>query len=44
MEWEEKSIRGQSSHQLSFADGFIDPSLYALDEELKKGRPASLQP
>lgn len=24
------------SHQFSFRDGFIDPSLYELDEELKK--------
>lgn len=27
---------GQSSQQLSFGDGFIDPSLYSLDEELKE--------
>lgn len=27
---------GRSSHQLSFGDGFINPSLYALDEELEK--------
>ena len=29
-------MRGQLSQQLSFGDGFIDPCLYALDEELKK--------
>ena len=29
-------MRGQTSQQLSFGDGFIDPSLYELDEELKK--------
>jgi IS5 family transposase len=29
-------MRGQISHQISFGDGFIDPSLYELDEELKK--------
>jgi IS5 family transposase len=28
-------MRGQSSQQLSFGDGFIDPSLYELNEELK---------
>lgn len=28
-------MRGQSSRQLSFGDGFIDPSLYELDDELK---------
>ena len=27
---------GQSSQQLSFGGGFIDPSLYSLDEELKE--------
>ena len=27
---------GQSSQQLSFGDGFIDLSLYSLDEELKE--------
>lgn len=29
-------MRGQISQQLTFGDGFIDPSLYKLDEELKK--------
>lgn len=29
-------MRGQISQQFSFGDGFIDPSLYNLDEELKK--------
>ena len=29
-------MRGQLSQQLSFGDGFIDPCLYALDEELNK--------
>ena len=29
-------MRGDISQQLSFGDGFIDPSLYELDEELKK--------
>ena len=29
-------MRGQIAHQISFGDGFIDPSLYELDEELKK--------
>jgi IS5 family transposase len=29
-------MRGQTSQQLSFGDGFIDPSLYELDEELTK--------
>lgn len=29
-------MRGQFSHQLSFGDGFIDSSLYKLDEELTK--------
>jgi IS5 family transposase len=29
-------MRGQISQQLTFGDGFIDPSLYELDEELKK--------
>lgn len=28
-------MRGTSSQQLSFGDGFIDPSLYSLNEELK---------
>lgn len=29
-------MRGETSQQLSFGDGFIDPSLYELDEELKR--------
>ena len=29
-------MRKAISQQLSFGDGFIDPSLYQLDEELKK--------
>lgn len=29
-------MRKAISHQMSFGDGFIDPSLYQLDEELKK--------
>jgi IS5 family transposase len=29
-------MRSQFSHQLSFGDGFIDPALYKLDEELTK--------
>lgn len=29
-------MQGQISQQLSFGDGFIDPALYQLDEELKK--------
>jgi len=29
-------MRKTISQQMSFGDGFIDPSLYALDEELKK--------
>lgn len=29
-------MRTAISHQMSFGDGFIDPSLYQLDEELKK--------
>lgn len=29
-------MRGQTIQQLSFGDGFIDPSLYELDEELTK--------
>ena len=28
-------MRGQSSHQLSFGEGFIDPRLFELDDELK---------
>jgi len=28
-------VRGHSSKQLSFGDGFIDPSLYELNDELK---------
>lgn len=28
-------MRGQSTQQLSFGDGFIDPSLFTLDDELK---------
>lgn len=28
-------MRGQTSQQLSFGDGFIDPSLYELDQEMK---------
>lgn len=29
-------MRGQSTQQLSFGDGFIDPSLFQLDEELQQ--------
>jgi IS5 family transposase len=29
-------MRGEISQQLSFGDGFIDPSLYELDDELKR--------
>jgi len=29
-------MRGKSTQQLSFGDGFIDPSLYKLDEELQQ--------
>ena len=29
-------MRKAISQQMSFGDGFIDPSLYQLDEELKK--------
>jgi IS5 family transposase len=29
-------MRGQTSKQISFGDGFIDPSLFELDEELKR--------
>jgi IS5 family transposase len=29
-------MRGRSTEQLSFGDGFIDPSLFQLDEELTK--------
>ena len=29
-------MRGQSSQQISFGDGFIDSSLYELDDELKR--------
>lgn len=29
-------MRGQSSQQISFGDGFIDSSLYKLDDELKR--------
>ena len=29
-------MRRAISQQMSFGDGFIDPSLYQLDEELKK--------
>jgi len=29
-------MRGHSSQQLSFGDGFIDPSLFELDDELKR--------
>lgn len=29
-------MRGRSRQQMSFGDGFIDPSLFALDEELTK--------
>jgi len=27
---------GKTTHQLSFRDGFLDPSLYELEDELKK--------
>src|SRR5229473_3643706 len=29
-------MRGQSTQQLSFGDGFIDPELFRLDEELEQ--------
>ena len=29
-------MRGKSNRQLSFGDGFIDPSLFQLDEELQQ--------
>ena len=29
-------MRGKTTEQLSFADGFLDPSFFELDEELKK--------
>ncbi|MDA0986856.1 MAG: transposase [Bacteroidetes bacterium] len=29
-------MRAKTTQQLSFGDGFIDPSLYELDEELKR--------
>jgi IS5 family transposase len=29
-------MRGQTSQQMSFGDGFIDPSLFELDNELKR--------
>jgi IS5 family transposase len=32
---ENNVMRGQSSHQLSFGEGFIDPRLFELGEELK---------
>ena len=29
-------MRGQSNQQLSFGEGFIDPQLFQLDEELNR--------
>ncbi len=29
-------MRTKTTQQLSFGDGFIDPSLYELDDELKR--------
>jgi hypothetical protein len=29
-------MRGKTSQQLSFVEGFLDPSLYELNDELKK--------
>ncbi len=29
-------MRGETSQQLSLGDGFIDSSLYELDDELKR--------
>jgi len=37
-------MRTSISHQFSFGDGFIDPSLYELDEELKKADELLSQP
>ena len=34
--WENDLMRGQSSQQLSFGEGFIDPQLFELDDELKR--------
>jgi IS5 family transposase len=33
---ENNLMRGQSNRQLSFGEGFIDPQLFKLDEELKQ--------